>query len=48
VPNFSGIGLTAINFLIESSQPKIYARGPDPRLKTKPLPIYLQIHTFLC
>ena len=48
VPNFSGIGLTPINLLIESAQPKIYARGPDPRLKTKPVPIYLQIHTFLC
>ena len=48
VPNFSGIGLTSINLLIESAQPKIYVRGPDPRLKTKPLPIYLQIHTFLC
>ena len=48
VPNFSGIGLTSINLLIESAQPKIYVRGPDPRLKTKPLPIYLQILTFLC
>ena len=48
VPNFSGIGLTSINFHIEGAQPKIYDRGPDPWLKTKPLPIYLQIHTFLC
>jgi hypothetical protein len=48
VPNFSGIGLTSINLLIESAQPKIYVRKPDPRLKTKPLPIYLQILTFLC
>ena len=48
VPNFSGIALTSINFLIEGAQPKIYAKGPDPWLKTKPLPIYLQTHTFLC
>jgi hypothetical protein len=48
VPNFSGIGLTSINLLIESALPKIYARGPDLRFKTKPLPIYLQILTFLC
>ena len=42
------IGLTSINLLIESPQPKICARGPDPWLKTKPLPIYLQDLTFLC
>ena len=48
VPNFSGIGLTSINLLIESALPKIYHRGPDLRFKTKPLPIYLQILTFLC
>lgn len=48
VPDLSGTGLTSINLLIESARPKIYARGPDPWLKTKPLPIYLQIHTFLC
>jgi hypothetical protein len=48
VPNFSGIELISINFHIESAQPKIYDWGPDPWLKTKPLPVYLQIHTFLC
>ena len=48
VLDFSGIGLTSINFLIETALPKIYVRGPDPRLKAKPLPIYLQINTFLC
>jgi hypothetical protein len=47
-PELYGIGLTSINLLIESAQPKIFARGPDPRLKTKPLPIYLQNLTFLC
>jgi hypothetical protein len=47
-PEFTGIGLASISLLIESKQPKIYARGPDPWLKTKPLPIYLQNLTFLC
>ena len=47
-PELSGTGLTSISLLIESAQPKIYARGPDPWLKTKPLPIYLQNLTFLC
>ena len=46
-PELNGIGLTSINLLIESAQPKSYARGPDPWLKTKPLPIYLQNLTFL-
>ena len=45
---FSDTGLAAINLFIENSQSKIYARGSDPWLKTKPLPIYLQTHTFLC
>ena len=48
IPDFSGTGLSSINLLLESAQPKIYAQGPDPWLKTKPLPIYLRIHTFLC
>ena len=47
-PEISGLGLISISLLIESAQPKIYARGPDPWLKTKPLPIYLQNLTFLC
>lgn len=47
VQNFSGTGPTSINLLIEGPQLKIYARGPDPWLKAKPLPIYLQILTFL-
>lgn len=47
-PELSGIGLISTSLLIESTQPKIYARGPDPWLKTKPLPIYLQNLTFLC
>lgn len=47
-PELSGIGLTSTSLLIESAQPKTYARGPDPWLKTKPLPIYLQNLTFLC
>ena len=47
-PQFTGIGLTSISLLIENLQPKICARGPDPWLKTKPLPIYLQNLTFLC
>jgi hypothetical protein len=45
--NFSGAGPTSINLRIEGPQLKIYARGPDPRLKTKRLPTYLQILTFL-
>ena len=47
VQNFSGTGLVLINLPIEISQSKIYVRGPDPWLKTKPLPIYLQNLTFL-
>lgn len=46
-PELSGMGLTSISLLMESAQPKIYPRGPDPWLKTKPLPIYLQNLTFL-
>ena len=46
--DFSSTGLTPTNLLIENAQPQIYTRGPDPWLKTKPLPIYLQIHSFLC
>jgi hypothetical protein len=48
VPNFSGLGLTATNLSVETALPKIYARGPDPRLNSRPLPIYLQNLTFLC
>jgi len=48
LPDFSDTGPASINLLIENSQPKTYAWGSDPWLKTKPLPIYLQIHTFLC
>ena len=47
-PESSGIGPISIGLLIHSAQPKIYFRGPDPWLKTKPLPIYLQNLTFLC
>jgi hypothetical protein len=47
-PELCGIGLTSINLLIESAQPKIFAQGPDPWRKTKPLPIYIQNLTFLC
>ena len=48
LPDFSDTGLASINLLIENTPPKIYVRGSDPWLKTKPLPIYLQTHTFLC
>ena len=47
-PELYNIGLTSINLLLESAQPKIFARGPDPWLKTKPRPIYLQNLAFLC
>ena len=48
LPDVSGIGLTTLNIHIEDTQPKLYARGPDPWLKTKPLPIFLQNLAFLC
>jgi hypothetical protein len=47
-PEHYVIGLTSINLFIERAQPKNSARGPDPWLKTKPLPLYLQKLTFLC
>ena len=48
VRDLSDIVLTAIIHPIKGPQPKFYARGPDPWLKTKSLPIYLQHHIFLC
>ena len=47
-PELTGIGPTPVSLILESTQPKTYARGPDPWLKTKLLPIYLQNLTFLC
>lgn len=47
VPDFSDIALTAIHHPIKGAQPKFYAWGPDPWLKTTIPPIYLQHCTFL-
>jgi hypothetical protein len=48
VPDFSDIARTAIADPIKGAQPKVYAWGPDPWLKTTTLLIYLQHLTFLC
>lgn len=48
VPDLSDIALTAIHHSIKGAQPKFCAQGPDPWLKTKNPPIFLQHLTLLC